>query len=262
MENKKYELTRETKNIDSNIVYRIRSLIDFETVNISIHKGDLGGFISSEENLSHNGNCWVFDNAAILDNSRLMDNAVVRGNAIISGNTTIIGNTYINASPSATISNSEISGSSVILHSYIQNCKINSSRISISQISDSQIDYISEINDSLISDSQIHRSKIIKCIIDDSEIESPIYNSKVKYGVIKNNYGYINMGPFHRESYTFYKGKNGAIFARENNPILSEGFFGNTDCLVAWLKDFGEYNKKSEDMIEFIKTYLNGGNEK
>ena len=68
---KKYELTNEElKVIDddispygmySTIVYRIRALKDFGDVKA----GDLGGYVNSEENLSHEGNCWIYDDAKI-----------------------------------------------------------------------------------------------------------------------------------------------------------------------------------------------------
>jgi hypothetical protein len=53
MEEKKYELTDETMEIDGHILHRIRALKNIgETINV----GDLGGFVENEENLSHEGN--------------------------------------------------------------------------------------------------------------------------------------------------------------------------------------------------------------
>ena len=46
---KKYELTNETITIDNGkTLYRIRALIDIETIGVKI--GDLGGYIEKEEN--------------------------------------------------------------------------------------------------------------------------------------------------------------------------------------------------------------------
>ncbi len=59
MINKKYEFTEETKDICGKKLYRIRALRDFK----GVKAGDLGGFIEKEENLSHEGNCWVYNNA-------------------------------------------------------------------------------------------------------------------------------------------------------------------------------------------------------
>ena len=60
-------------------VYRIRALRNFSDVK----KGDLGGFVQNVTNLSHDGNCWIYDDAVV------MDNAIVCGNATIHDNSTI-----------------------------------------------------------------------------------------------------------------------------------------------------------------------------
>ena len=55
---KKYELLLDnTFTIGTITLYRIRALRDFGTVK----KGDLGGFVQSEKNLSHEGTCWLHD---------------------------------------------------------------------------------------------------------------------------------------------------------------------------------------------------------
>jgi hypothetical protein len=46
--NDKYELTDETIDVLGNTLHRIKALKNFS----DIHKGDLGGFVESEENLS------------------------------------------------------------------------------------------------------------------------------------------------------------------------------------------------------------------
>lgn len=48
---------------------RIRALISFGFV----AKGEIGGFIEDEKNLSHGGNAWVTDNAWVADNARVTD---------------------------------------------------------------------------------------------------------------------------------------------------------------------------------------------
>ena len=52
---KKYKLTEETINVFNKTLYRIEALRDFNDVK----KGDKGGFIEKEENLSQSDNCWV-----------------------------------------------------------------------------------------------------------------------------------------------------------------------------------------------------------
>ena len=79
---KKYELTNEYKVFedDNVIVYRIRALVDIPEHNVKT--GDLGGFIESEDNLSHLGNCWVADEAVVYGYTFLFGNAMITGDTI------------------------------------------------------------------------------------------------------------------------------------------------------------------------------------
>ena len=91
-ESKKYEFTDETKTRTvkgkEHKLHRIRALKDFNNVK----KGDLGGFIEKEENLSHEGDCWVygeaevFGNAQVREDARIYDRAEVYGEAQVYGN--------------------------------------------------------------------------------------------------------------------------------------------------------------------------------
>ena len=83
----KYELTDETMKIDGHILHRIRALRDFGDV----EEGDLGGFIESEDNLSHEGDCWVGDNAVVYDNAKVYENAQVYGDALVEWNAQVAG---------------------------------------------------------------------------------------------------------------------------------------------------------------------------
>ena len=74
---KKYKLTDETIEVEGKALYRIEALKDF----CEIKKGDKGGFIESEDNLSHEGNAWVYDDACVYDNALVTDDALVYDNA-------------------------------------------------------------------------------------------------------------------------------------------------------------------------------------
>lgn len=92
----KYELTSETRELKGKILHRIRALKDFADVK----KGDLGGFIESENNLSQDGTSWVYDNSAVLGNAKVSGGAVVCGNSIledflISGITVLYADSYV-----------------------------------------------------------------------------------------------------------------------------------------------------------------------
>ena len=97
--NKKYELTNETIEHHGTVLHRIKALKDFGDVKA----GDLGGFIESENNLSHKGNCWVFgdsivkdeakvlDNVTVFDNAQVLDHAIVKDYAIVADYTVVTG---------------------------------------------------------------------------------------------------------------------------------------------------------------------------
>ena len=76
---KKYKLTEETLKVYDKTLYRIEALKDFNDVK----KGDKGGFIENESNLSQSGDCWIYDNAKVLGEAMVCCNAKVYGNAKI-----------------------------------------------------------------------------------------------------------------------------------------------------------------------------------
>ena len=79
---KKYEFTGETKEIvGGRRLHRIRALVDIGKYGVK--EGDEGGWIEKEENLSHDGECWVFGNAWVYEDAWVCGNARVRGNADI-----------------------------------------------------------------------------------------------------------------------------------------------------------------------------------
>ena len=88
---KKYKLTDETISLNGATLYRIEALKDFG----EIKKGDKGGFIESEDNLSHEGNAWVYDDACVYDNALVTDNASVSDNARVYGNSLVYSNAQV-----------------------------------------------------------------------------------------------------------------------------------------------------------------------
>ena len=79
---KKYRLLKdETIKIGDRVLCRIEAVRSFSCVK----KGDRGGFIESEKNLSHLGNALVCGNARVFGNARVCGNARVFGNAEIAG---------------------------------------------------------------------------------------------------------------------------------------------------------------------------------
>lgn len=79
---KKFELTAEfVTNVFGKKLFRIKALVAFGNV----EKGELGGFIEKEDNLSHDGDAWVYGNAQVYDDAQVSGNARVYGNAQVSG---------------------------------------------------------------------------------------------------------------------------------------------------------------------------------
>ena len=88
---KKYKLTDETINLNGVTLYRIEALKYFG----EIKKGDKGGFIESENNLAHEGDAWVSDNAHVYGNACVFDNSQVYGNAFVSGYAQVYGGAFV-----------------------------------------------------------------------------------------------------------------------------------------------------------------------
>ena len=86
---KKYKLL----DREANGFCRIQALKDFNDVN----SGDIGGYVESEDNLSHNGDCWIYDDARVYGyarvsgDARVSDNALVFGYALVSGDALVFG---------------------------------------------------------------------------------------------------------------------------------------------------------------------------
>ena len=100
---KKYILTEETKVAHGRTLHRIKAVRDFNNVK----NGDLGGFIESEVNLSHETNAWVYNNAMVFgnakvygnamvcDDAKVYGNAMVRDDAKVYGNAIVFGNAWV-----------------------------------------------------------------------------------------------------------------------------------------------------------------------
>jgi len=94
---KKYKLTKETIEICGKKLFRIQAIRDFGNVSKfgNVLKGDLGGFIEKEDNLSQEGNAWVYDDACVYDDAWVSGNARVFGDAWVSGNAWVFGDAEV-----------------------------------------------------------------------------------------------------------------------------------------------------------------------
>ena len=88
--NSKYVLTDESIIFNSVTLYRIKAIKSFYTVRV----GDLGGFVEGYDNLSQDGNAWVYGNARVYGNAWIHGNARISGYAWIHGDARVSGNAH------------------------------------------------------------------------------------------------------------------------------------------------------------------------
>ena len=106
---KKYKLTEESINYFGKTLYRIEALKDFANVK----KGDKGGYIEKENNLSQEGDCWIYGNTKVFDSAVVYDHAKVYGNAKVFGDAIVCDNAqvYDNA---VVFGNAEVCGNAIV----------------------------------------------------------------------------------------------------------------------------------------------------
>ena len=89
---KKYELQpTDLTTPNGKPFFRVVALRNFGEV----LKGDKGGYVESEDNLSNKGNCWVSNNARVFENARVFGNSLVYGEAWVFGNSLVFGEAWV-----------------------------------------------------------------------------------------------------------------------------------------------------------------------
>src|SRR3990167_4408491 len=83
----KYELLKE----EGTNLLRLKALKSFGDVK----EGDLGGLVETPENLSQEGNCWVYKDAQVSGNAQVSDNAKVFDSAKVYDNARVFGNAEV-----------------------------------------------------------------------------------------------------------------------------------------------------------------------
>lgn len=84
----KYKLTDVKINFMGKTLFQIEAVKCFG----DIVKGQKGGFIEKESNLSQGGNAWVYGDAKVCGNAKVYGDAKVYGNAKVCGNAWVYGN--------------------------------------------------------------------------------------------------------------------------------------------------------------------------
>jgi len=114
----KYKITEEKIKYRGKTLKRIQALKDFG----HIRKGQKGGWVEGEWNLSQWGNCWVggeakvYEKANVLENAFVTDNAIINCNAMIWGNAKVGGEVHI-WNNAKIFDNAEIFGSCLVFGS-------------------------------------------------------------------------------------------------------------------------------------------------
>lgn len=115
-EMKKYRFSGTRKMVGIFTMNQIEALIDIPSMNIKV--GDLGGWIASEKNLSHEGTCWVSKGAVVLEDAVVSEDALVMKDAVISGKAVVFGNSVITGETkvfdNASVENSKINAKALI----------------------------------------------------------------------------------------------------------------------------------------------------
>ena len=106
---RKYEFTEETKNVLGVILHRIKALRDFGNVKA----GDIGGWIEKEDNLSHEGACWVYGNARVCGDAEVYGNAMVHGDAEVCDYAEVYGNAEVHGN-ARVYGNAEVYGNAMV----------------------------------------------------------------------------------------------------------------------------------------------------
>lgn len=89
----KYEFTGETKELSDGIVLRQIRLLRESLGQYS--RGQLGGWIENELNLSQEDDSWVADEAMVFDNAKVYGSAKVYGNAKVYGAAEVFDNAKV-----------------------------------------------------------------------------------------------------------------------------------------------------------------------
>lgn len=95
MDEKKYELTENTLYINGRCLHQIRAL---KPIRIGVKKGDFGGWIETEDNLSQEGKCWVYDDAKVYEHARVYGDARITNKSVVYGNAEVFDSAVLHRS--------------------------------------------------------------------------------------------------------------------------------------------------------------------
>jgi len=187
MKTKKYKLLKSsTLSYNHTYVYKIEALKDFIINDNLIHKGDIGGYIESENNLCQNDYSWICEGSIASGKSRVKNNSFL-GPGVDICNNVIIDNTFIIKTLNKKINMSFDKTIIIRNNAQLVNCNVQGNIIFIkdnARISDSKIygEQIRIIRNPIISNSTI-RSKTF--ISDNSFVEQSFIIESIINGYVE-----------------------------------------------------------------------------
>ena len=221
---KKYEILKDQAiTMNGSTIYRIKALRNFGDVKA----GDMGGFIEKEENLSHDGPCWIYDDAMVYHNAKVRDNAIVRGyahvynesqvlhNAIVEGHSRVHGHGIV-------FGNARIKdNSSVFDHGIVNGFAI---------VQDNTVvrDCARVYGEAIIKD---HATVAGYMMVS----QGTISNSAILFGV-----GEINFDIDAKDDWTFYR-----------NPCVDSGFITTSTKIDIW--NYRSFSGTAEEFIDMFE---------
>ena len=225
-----YEMKYELIPSNREGFYRVKALRDFNDVK----KGDIGGYVEGEKNLSQLGDCWIYDNAVVRDNAKIYNNAVIRDYATVCHDARIWANSKI-LNHCHIYGNVEVCGDAVVCDcaNVYHNARVSGNAIIRDNAvvrGDARIfDYV------IVCDNADVRGEV--CICGDAMI-----SSDKDYIVFKN---WWSSGRFF-------------TWTRSNNMWKVGCFYGTGEELIAKAyKDSEESGREYECIVKYVERILN-----
>lgn len=94
MTNKYIMLPSTCEPTRGSFLFRIQAIRDFSDVK----EGDMGGYVDPNaegKNLSHEGDCWIYDDAKVFEGASVSGNAKMYGNSYAAGGACVLGDVVI-----------------------------------------------------------------------------------------------------------------------------------------------------------------------
>ena len=187
MKIKKYRLLKSSPLLHKNTyIYKIEALKDFIINGNFIHKGDIGGYIESEDNLCQNDYSWICKDSIVSGKSKVINNSFV-GIGVKACINVVIDNTSIIRIPNKSVDMSFDKTIIIRNNAQLINCDVQGDFIFINdsvKISDSKIygEQIRIIRNPIINTSTIRDRTLISdnCFIEHAQIIKSIINDDVE----------------------------------------------------------------------------------